>query len=157
MKTLNIDSPIAQRLAEIALFESIQARFGMYPSRMVSQIKLWALQCSDKDPIGLARRLKVLVGFQISSGLDDITRALMSGSVKGLENVDSEETFLDVLFRFFHARDLLNILRDIENYSQRHNLNSVDYTNWLRSEAQVVCDWAFDETIRVMREELKRS
>ncbi len=150
MKSLTIDSPIAQKVASIALFERVQKMFNLHPSKMVNDTKRMANEQN--------RRPSELLGDVHGR----VQRAF--GETLALVVVILKDRPLPTMGLYpKHTRDLMDyfnlsavdIAEGMKEKAAIEGYDAIEAAEWLQENHWQVLEWAFAETMRVLMKEDK--
>ena len=156
MKTLNIESPVAQRLAQVALFERIQSRLNLGPRKIFEAVTEHASQ-EGEDALKIARHLRDNAPILLGSILHRATACIKGES--GLEikydQMKSKKFALLVIGHFFWFSD--DIAKGIVSKANAEGLDPVECAVYLEKVGPEVARWAFEKAVSIIekqREEL---
>jgi hypothetical protein len=157
MKTLNIESPVAQRLAQIALFERIQSRLNLDPRKIFEAVRDHASQ-EGEDALKIARHLRDNAPILLGSILHRATACIKGES--GLprikyDQMKSVEFALLVIGHFVWFSD--DIVKSILSKAKAEGLDPVECAVYLEKVGPEVARWAFEKAVSIIekqREEL---
>jgi hypothetical protein len=151
MKTLNIDSSVAQRLAQIALFERLQSYLELYPKKWAHGISKIA-KSQNKNPIefaeGMRKCFKVLLRSQLKAAIREFEGFARSvGSVDLLADCDP---FYSIICEELHwsAR---RFYRDIVSKAKAEQLDPVECLNYLLDQSPAMIDWTIDKAVEILK------
>jgi hypothetical protein len=102
MKTLNIDSPVAQRLAQVALFERIQAALNLDTAMIVKTIRRHAPD-SQVDRLRVAGDLYSMGPILLQSILEAVSISIRTGTpisgdqIRSIVRTDFAHSICDTL------------------------------------------------------------
>lgn len=157
MKTLNIESPVANRLAQIALFERIQARLNLDPRKIFEAVRKYASR-EGEDALKIARHLRDNAPMLLGSILHRATACIKGESelpeVK-CDQMKSREFSLLVISHFVWFSD--EIAKGIVSKANAEGLDPVECAVYLEKVGPEVARWAFEKAVSIIekqREEL---
>jgi hypothetical protein len=153
MKTLNIDSPIGQRIAQVALFEHIQAMFDIYPAKMVEYRRGMFTFGGEDYVVGHLR-----------SATQKVFKIYLHGTVMFVEKSSFRSDlcyagwYANVSHMFKIGRNhegltsaAYRLAEEIESKAMAESLDSAEYAKYLAEATPKVIDWAFDKMLEILK------
>jgi hypothetical protein len=153
MKTLNIESPVGQRLAQIALFERLQSYFNLHPTKIADDIRSYAKRHKE-DPLEIVENL-----FQEApKWLETILRAVAL-KANGEETLELHEVRLVTRDSFaLSVCDRLEwypnvILKDVRSKAKEEGFTAFEFADYLVTEMPDVVRWTLYNAERILKQD----
>jgi hypothetical protein len=152
MKTpLNINSPVGQRLAQIALFERIQAMLNLDISQIIKSLGEYSRK-NGLNTIDVAEEVREVAPMLIGAILQRVEAHLRGGTQLTEHHVGwiVRDDFANRICH--HLKWFPYVLMSgIQNKAYAENIDPAETAQYLSETAPVVVEWVFDQVIKVLK------